>query len=872
MRWTLVIAIAAGALLVLLLHGREADPRVVREGTDGALRDGEHRAGRTEEGDGAAGEQDSTDDASSLKGVVVNIEGVPVAGATVTYEPETDGPLASREVTAITDAEGRFALPAVRVRSMMLVARHPDYRLSHDSVQRDDVEPIRLVIERGAPCHVIVHGPGGVVAGATITAKGHAESLEQAGNYYSVDVDGAVTGEDGVANLGRVPVGWIHVHAKKTGLAWETQWFQIKDTSPRTVELTLGRGGTIMGMVTAPDGTPVEGARLHHKGQTDVLATTDAMGRYKITAIGKQGIVPLAEADGHGPGLFGGKLGWGKPIRVQAATDEVVDDIDIVLGPASRVRGKVVHDDTEGPVPDVKVTIRVENGLVFSDRSITGEDGTFELGPITARKGATFWLQFEGSNQSFFSKTDKLVPGEDTDVGKIRASPRATIVGKVCDIDGSLLAKGYVSTGGSTRAPVTDGVFRLENVTAIRQEIVAYGFGPTRPRSQPVKVSLDDGETKEVELRLHRTSTISGRVVSDTGAPIAGTWIRAIPKVTTRPDQLGITAWSGEDGEFDLPGLLPGEYQVGLQRDAKHGWKFARKPGPQIVATGTRNVEFQVPVPGGVLRGKVVAKRTRLPVLEFGVSLYERVLFVPRRKKYDYFENDNGAFRFDTPKAGTYFLDVWADNYAVFRTKEFEVKQGQTIDVGTIALGEPGSLHGTVRDHEGKPVAWCRVYVLAGNFKSNYNPPFTNRSGRYDIQGLTPGTYTLFAVSPQHPLAIRRKIEVREGVRSRVNVELGAPAALILKIVNERGEPVPGAELAWTSPDLKPLDSSMVGDREPPGFGSNVSDADGVIQKPFLPAGDIEVRIKAKGYALLHQKISLEAGKPQTVEIKLKKP
>ena len=47
-----------------------------------------------------------------------------------------------------------------------------------------------------------------------------------------------------------------------------------------------------------------------------------------------------------------------------------------------------------------------------------------------------------------------------------------------------------------------------------------------------------------------------------------------------------------------------------------------------------------------------------------------------------------------------------------------------------------------------------------------------------------------------------------------MNVDMVASAPLILRVVNEQGQPVRGAELVWTFPDLKPLDSSMVGDRE----------------------------------------------------------
>ncbi|MHC4164052.1 MAG: carboxypeptidase regulatory-like domain-containing protein [Planctomycetota bacterium] len=860
---------------------RETGPRSGHPGADAPDRNTARRApreGALHSGRGGldtSGHSRDRDDTGSLDGIVVDIEGVPVAGATVTYEPyAADEPHAPPRTTVTTDKQGRFTLPVHRFASMMLVARHPDYRLSHDFVDPHDAEPVRVVIEPGAPLTVIVRGPHGVVAGASIEATARARSRQDPGYYYTVDVDDAVTGEGGKANLGRVPDGWIRIRAQKQGLAADWKWFEIPDVSPRTVELKLGRGGTIEGQVTAPDGTPVQGARLHDRGRKEVLATTDAFGRYRITAINKAGIVPVAEADGHGPGFFGDRQGWVKPIRVHAVPNEIVGDVNIVLGPVSRVRGRVI-DKRGRPVAGVDVSIEVEKGVVHSDTVITGEDGTFEVGPITARKGTTFSLEFEKRNLTFFTIRGiwnrGLAPGQDADVGDVRASAKAAIAGRVFDVDGSPLKKGYVSTGGTKRAPVRNGVFLVEGVyRRIECEIVAYGFGPARPRSYPERVSPHDGQFAEVELRLVDTLVISGRVVSTAGEPRQSVWLKAIPADSDDLHQLGVTDATGKDGRFELPGLLPGEYRVGIYRSASGDFDFVEDPEPVLVAAGLRNLEFQVPVLGGTLKGKVVAKSSRLPLREFCLTLYERVLFLPKYKDHWCFEDETSTFSIQTSKPGTYFVDVSADNYADHRTKPVDVERGETVNLGTIALGDPGSVHGKVQDHKGQPIAWCRVYLLGSRFESNFDPPFTDAKGRYDVQGLSPGTYTVFAVSPRHPLALRRKIVVREGARVRVNVDVAASAPLILRVVNEQGQPVRGAQLIWTFPDLKPLDSSMVGDREPPGFGSNVSDLNGLIQKPFLPEGDVEVRIEAKGYARARRTITLRAGEKQTVEIRLK--
>jgi hypothetical protein len=199
------------------------------------------------------------------------------------------------------------------------------------------------------------------------------------------------------------------------------------------------------------------------------------------------------------------------------------------------------------------------------------------------------------------------------------------------------------------------------------------------------------------------------------------------------------------------------------------------------------------------------------------------------------------------------------------------VGRGETVDVGTIALGSPGSVHGKVQDENGRPVAWCRIYLLSERLKPNADPPLTDADGLYEAKGLPPGTYTLFALSPRHPLGVRRGIEVPEGARVGVNVDLDAPGPLVLRVVDEGGRPIEGARLVWTFRGLAPPDSSMIGKLEPPAFGSNTSGPDGVIRKPLLPEGDILIRIEADGHAGAQETIALRKGETKTVEIRLQK-
>ena len=159
MRRLVTIAFLAALLLFAFLSTRERVRRSERTPVSGSR---SPPAGDSEEA--------KTRPGSDVLEGVVDIHGAPVAGASVTYEPDEDELDAPPRTTAKSDEQGRFALLVRRIREMSLDARHPEFRLTHEFVDADDPEPVRIVLERGAPLKVAVRGPRGSVAGAAVEA------------------------------------------------------------------------------------------------------------------------------------------------------------------------------------------------------------------------------------------------------------------------------------------------------------------------------------------------------------------------------------------------------------------------------------------------------------------------------------------------------------------------------------------------------------------------------------------------------------------------------------------------------------------------------------------------------------------------------
>ena len=94
---------------------------------------------------------------------------------------------------------------------------------------------------------------------------------------------------------------------------------------------------------------------------------------------------------------------------------------------------------------------------------------------------------------------------------------------------------------------------------------------------------------------------------------------------------------------------------------------------------------------------------------------------------------------------------------------------------------------------------------------------------------------------------------------------------LTIHVKDENGRPVPDATFVWTFPEVAPFTSKEFGGYEPPSFGANKSDDEGVIRKPYTPSAPITIRILKKGFAPVSCVIETKRGEPISVEIVLKR-
>jgi protocatechuate 3,4-dioxygenase beta subunit len=129
----------------------------------------------------------------------------------------------------------------------------------------------------------------------------------------------------------------------------------------------------------------------------------------------------------------------------------------------------------------------------------------------------------------------------------------------------------------SNRAAMTDREGRYEiaglpagkyTITASKGGFVQLTHGQTRPMAPGAPIDIRDAQRIQVDFRLPRGGVITGRVVDETGEPMAGVGVRVMRLQMQRGQrELAPVGMDQTDdrGEYRVFGLTPGEYIVSAE-------------------------------------------------------------------------------------------------------------------------------------------------------------------------------------------------------------------------------------------------------------------------------------------------------------------
>lgn len=401
-------------------------------------------------------------------------------------------------------------------------------------------------------------------------------------------------------------------------------------------------------------------------------------------------------------------------------------------------------------------------------------------------------LTLSATGKRAFGRTAQppLEPGETRDVAlAVRAA--ASLVVAVERQDGAPVERARVSirplqvTGLTAPQLATmytttgaDGTCQFDSLAGERTRVEASAEGTT---TETLDVDLLPGdEPARVRITLREGGVVTGTVVTPEGAPLADAGVGHQPSMDLPligdlgsqlgPDFLADLASGGvrsdAEGRFRLTGIADeGEFTVvASHRDYAAG--VAR--GVRIGATGVRIAVS----PLGALSGRAAAAEDGKPLDSFTVTLLRTAFLVLRMpvRQVTVADAADGAFALRGVSPGSYTLQITAEGRSEAQ-KDVDVKPGD-LDAGTLQLPRAAAIAGTVRDEQGRPIAFAQVRrrlgAMADNpilamFGGGSQQVHTDGEGRFRLAPLPPGRVQLLASAPGFATGRSERLQLAAG-------------------------------------------------------------------------------------------------------------
>ncbi len=785
-------------------------------------------------------------------------------------------------------------------------------RVSLKNIEPCEQRRVDVVLNHGGGVRgVVVDGSGAPVPGAEVGAY-------LVGAWFGFDdreVREATADAKGEFELLAVTPGTINLKARAEGflesrkVAVEVERGAVVLADPLTVE----NGKSIAGHVTWPDGRPAQGANVRVEFDRAFMAGPSAMNALR----GSSGSAS-SKADGsfHVDGLGAGpftvrasinpEAGDDPSTTMEARTDAVQPGtlgMQLVLHPPMGVHGRVL-DDEGAPIPSFKVhASRMSEGAMGSfslestKSNFEDEEGRFLLTGVSDGTWKIF-AQVEGFVHPQPVELELPCPTEDDPVilTLVRA---ATIRGSVRGPGGEGVAGASVLTddgqpawtkqlSSGPPAPEAEslegGAYELTGLPP--GAIAVYADGDDYARGAPQTVDLVAGQVLEgIDLTLSLGGTLLGEVYGNDGELAEGQFV-VCNNLKTMANHMAV---SDENGEFVIEHMDPGMWQViAMNRgadfsNAQEGGNMAgmlesmKMSQADIIEGQTTEVQLGAPpadpvtVHGRVTHAKQPYEGALVSFYPEGGKLYERMRFAP--------VDEDGRYEIVLDGPGTYVVNVQRTGSMAGQQQTIEFsREIPKSDDHRLDLEIPlGRISGSVRGPSGEPASGARITLSpAGGFRSDallggqYSEIVTDAEGRYDLEGLRPGRYTLAAggapffslgeSNAAHGRVLKAALDLDEDEwMQNVDFHLEPPGSLTVRVTSG-GSPASGAHVF-----VRDASGAIL---EP--FSLATTDATGKRTQSGLAPGDYTVTSRLAGAVSAESsQVTVRAGDESQVNLAL---
>jgi protocatechuate 3,4-dioxygenase beta subunit len=319
---------------------------------------------------------------------------------------------------------------------------------------------------------------------------------------------------------------------------------------------------------------------------------------------------------------------------------------------------------------------------------------------------------------------------------------------------------------------------------------------------------------------------------------VASIWGSGAPPVTTRTDQ---------EGRFRI--LLTSSAPVDLRVQAEG-------LAPKVVSRVFPGKRLEIILDKGrLLQGVVRDGTSGKPIagarVESFTGFRESTLDQPEGLRQAV-TDAGGRFKLEGLGAGP--VTVAASRPGYGRIQRAGVLAGTPLEL----LLQPGaSILGLVRGSDGKGVS--AAFVQAEGEASLPPPEITGADGRFELVGVKPGTYRVWAHRPGLGTSLIEEATLEGEADTRITLQIDPAPSLEGRLVAPAGKPLAGK--LW----VMELDGSRTDQV------SNVlkaeSAADGRFRLRDLPPGSHALAVSANGFTPRRIEVTLPAGRAETVDL-----
>jgi len=584
----------------------------------------------------------------------------------------------------------------------------------------------------------------------------------------------------GRARFEGVAPGRYSVHTDRDG---ETP-LELAVGEERELELVLPSGFDVAGVVVDGEGQPVAGAEVWLEGRGAgsrggrIVARAGLDGRFRLRSLGEEQALS-AFAPGFAP-AFLERLHTKELPEGQAELA-----VTLVLGREGRELGGLVVDPQGGAVSGARVALGTKGNAVTGqvDGSegwrprarmlVTDEGGGFRAGWLDVGSAAHLSDRLVHVLAPGFALARAEWDGTSSEF-RVPLELGTTIEGVVRDAEGrpvagasiSVLAAGAIEFSGSpfelpSTHTATDGTYRLEHVPSGTVEVAAGLRAEPRRGAQETR-ECDDAELVRWDLTLATARVITGRVVDEQGAGLAG-------KPVLVSNDSGMSGVSSDArGGFVFTPFATGE------EVADEEWSFALMGAGGVldraehVRLGAEIVLVAHAHQAGVRGGFHDRAGRARPGERVLATLHARDAL---QMSFGAELDPQGAFAFGEVVPGRYRVTIESGEVSIAHSPWFDVEEGQALDLDWLETRAPGSIALACALPPGVVLesVEATLYELEGYGAVGLRPC----AGGLCATSLEPGSYRL-EVGGAGLALLQQELEIPTGSELRLALDLQA--------------------------------------------------------------------------------------------------